>query len=188
MWWLYLKSMNVMNWKMHFFFSDRMISHLSEWYGFLFLRKPTSHCQRVLSKLVVKPSITKDLLTKSNMIWICWRPEFSIFLSILADMQLTGNVMYVPLETSGILQFQGTHFFSSGLQKSCLGLVTVLNCYFPNCVYGITLGYSLCNIFVMLCFNHVILLLFHSLLLGSSLSTRNKSIWLLVNLSVFCPL
>lgn len=111
MWWLYLKSMNVMNWKMHFFFSDRMISHLSEWYGFLFLRKPTSHCQRVLSKLVVKPSITKDLLTKSNMIWICWRPEFSIFLSILADMQLTGNVMYVPLETSGILQFQGTHFF-----------------------------------------------------------------------------
>lgn len=77
----------------NFFFSDRMRSHISEWYGFLFLWKPNSHCQRVLSKLVVKPSITKDLLTKSNMIWICWRPEFSAFLSILADMQLTGNVM-----------------------------------------------------------------------------------------------
>lgn len=136
----------------NFFFSDRMLSHISEWYGFLFLWKPKSHFQGVLSKLVVKPSITKDLLTKSNMIWICWRPEFSIFLSILADIQLTGNVMYVPLETSGILQFKGTHFFPPGLQKSCLGLVTVLNCYFPNCVYGITLGCSLCNIFVMLCF------------------------------------
>lgn len=169
------------------FFSDRMISHISEWYGFLFLWKPKSHFQRVLSKLVVKSSITKDLLTKSNMIWICWRPEFSIFLSILADMQLTGNVMYVPLKHLKFYSFKEQVVFSQGYISLVLGW-SVLNHYFPNCVYGITLGCSLCNIFVMLCFNH---LLFYSssilLLLVSFLSTRNKSFWLLVNLSVFCP-
>ena len=51
------------------------------------------------------------------MIWICWRPEFSIFLSILADMQLTGNVMYVPLNHLEFYSFK-EHIFFPQVYKS----------------------------------------------------------------------
>lgn len=98
-----------------------------------FLQKSKGYFHIVLSKLIVKDSTTKELLSKSNVImWLGFAEDDSIFLSYQAAMQLLGNVVYVLLKTSGILQFFKENTLFSVLQNSWLELLIVFTCCCSN--------------------------------------------------------